>query len=285
MASGKRASMREGPLAALFRKTEEAAQDAEAAGQAADSGAREPRTTRSGPLTTARHEEPAAEPPAGAGEQPGAPAEEPPARADAPPPSTAAAQRARTHPSLHDVSPAEEEPQRRVPSPQERLRHAFSADIPENILDRAPARRAAADPIPTRPRAGTTSPPAGIVPARSAIPCCASSASAAPASTRSTAWSRPRFAGVEFVAINTDLQSLQQSTADVDAAHRPAPDARAGRRLGPRPRPPGGDGGVRPHQVDCSRARTWSSSPPAPVAAPAPARRRSSRASRARSAR
>ncbi len=148
MASGKRASMREGPLAALFRKTEEAAQDAEAAGQAADSGAREPRTTRSGPLTTARHEEPAAEPPAGAGEQPGAPAEEPPARADAPPPSTAAAQRARTHPSLHDVSPAEEEPQRRVPSPQERLRHAFSADIPENILDRAPARRAAAEPDP-----------------------------------------------------------------------------------------------------------------------------------------
>ena len=59
MASGKRASMREGPLAALFRKTEETAQDAEAAGQAAETGAREPRSSRSGPLTTARHEEPA----------------------------------------------------------------------------------------------------------------------------------------------------------------------------------------------------------------------------------
>jgi hypothetical protein len=36
MASGKRASMREGPLAALFRKTEEAAGQAEEAAQAAE---------------------------------------------------------------------------------------------------------------------------------------------------------------------------------------------------------------------------------------------------------
>src|SRR4051794_39412392 len=36
--SGKRASMREGPLAALFRRTDDAAADAEAAGRAAEEG-------------------------------------------------------------------------------------------------------------------------------------------------------------------------------------------------------------------------------------------------------
>src|SRR3954468_16019178 len=70
MASGKRASMREGPLAALFRKTD--------------------------------------------GEEP--PAGDP----VAPPPA-----------------PAPEEP--RVPTPQERLRHAFSSDLPENMMPPPPA--------------------------------------------------------------------------------------------------------------------------------------------------
>src|SRR5215208_2338341 len=39
MASGKRASMREGPLAALFRRTDEAAEEAEAAARAAEESA------------------------------------------------------------------------------------------------------------------------------------------------------------------------------------------------------------------------------------------------------
>src|SRR3954454_5702802 len=81
MAGSKRASMREGPLAALFRKTEtEGLEDG-------------------------------AEPPA-------RPAAEP--SADAP----------------------------KIPSPQERLRHAFSSDLPENLM--APPSR---DPhAPPRPR-------------------------------------------------------------------------------------------------------------------------------------
>ena len=29
-----------------------------------------------------------------------------------------------------------DEPEREIPSPQERLRHAFSADIPDNIMER-----------------------------------------------------------------------------------------------------------------------------------------------------
>ena len=87
MASGKRASMREGPLAALFRKTEEG-QDA------------------------------AAPPPAEAAEPP-----------PEPPPS---------------ASRAEERPAPRTPTPQERLRHAFSSDLPDNIM---------APPGPPAPRA------------------------------------------------------------------------------------------------------------------------------------
>ena len=79
MASGKRASMREGPLAALFRKTElEGLQD----------------------------------------EAEAAPPDPPPAAA--PPPAP--------------------EPRRdeRVPTPQERLRHAFSSDLPDNVMSPPP---------------------------------------------------------------------------------------------------------------------------------------------------
>jgi cell division protein FtsZ len=236
MASGKRASMREGPLAALFRKTEEAAQDAEAAGQAAESGAREPRASRSGPLTTARREEPAAESPPGADEPrageslpaaAGQRAETPRARADgsqagdreaaasAPPPSTAAAQRARPHPSLHDVSPPEEEPERRVPSPQERLRHAFSADIPENILERAPARRAAAaEPDPYATSRGLDEPAAWDRPRPAGHPVLRVVGVGGAGVNAVNRMVEAEVHGVEFVAINTDLQSLQQSVAD-----------------------------------------------------------------------
>src|SRR5581483_9057542 len=90
MPTGKRASMREGPLAALFRKT------------ADDSGAKEDKPQL-----------PPAEP-----EKRGAP-----------------------HPALEQSAPAPAEETHRVPSPQERLRHAFSSDIPENLLD-PPTRRA-----------------------------------------------------------------------------------------------------------------------------------------------
>jgi cell division protein FtsZ len=197
--------MREGPLAALFRKTEEAAQDAEAAGQAAESGAREPRASRSGPLTTARREEPGAES-AGAGEA------QPPAAA--PPPSTAAAQRARAHPSLHDVSPPEEEPERRVPSPQERLRHAFSADIPENILDRAPARRAAAEPDPYATSRALDEPAGWDRPRPVGHPVLRVVGVGGAGVNAVNRMVEAEVHGVEFVAINTDLQSLQQSTAD-----------------------------------------------------------------------
>ena len=113
MAGSKRASMREGPLAALFRKTET---------EGLEDGA----------------------------EAPARPAAEPSADADAP----------------------------KIPSPQERLRHAFSSDLPENLM--APPSHEPAAVESTSTRAGTAR-------ARSASRSCASSASAVRASTRSTA--------------------------------------------------------------------------------------------------
>ena len=54
--------------------------------------------------------------------------------------------------------------------------------------------------------------------------------------------------GVEFIAVNTDVQSLQQSTADL-TLHIGAELTRGlGVGLGPEHRPPGGDGGLRPHE-------------------------------------
>src|SRR4051812_27825183 len=95
MASHKRASMREGPLAALFRKTE-----TEGLGGA----------------------EPAANAPMGAHPEPSPPPNEPDAGVTREP----------------AAAPAE----RRTPSPQERLRAAFSSDIPDDLMA-SPAQRPA----------------------------------------------------------------------------------------------------------------------------------------------
>ena len=145
MASGKRASMREGPLAALFRKTEEEGL--------------EPRPDR--------------EPPA---------AEAPPS----PGPETA-------------------EPAPAVPTPQERLRHAFSSDIPDDVLapTRAPERGAgsAYEPYSTAREAPVGQPVLRVVGVGGA---------GVNAVNRMV---EAEVEGVEFLAINTDLQSLQQSAA------------------------------------------------------------------------
>ncbi|HVH16993.1 MAG TPA: hypothetical protein VNF72_01725, partial [Myxococcota bacterium] len=100
--------MREGPLAALFRKTDE-------------DDAKQP-----APAPRAE-EQPRSEPPR----------TEPPARRTEflppeAPPSPSGGDRA---PAAEHSEP-EYEPAREVPSPRERLRHAFSHDIPDNILDR-----------------------------------------------------------------------------------------------------------------------------------------------------
>ena len=167
MATGKRASMREGPLAALFRKTAE------------DTGSKAPDEKKPAPAAPERerrgHPHPALEAPA---------------------PEAASA-------------PVEEE--RHVPSPQERLRHAFSTDIPENLLE-PPARRETEPPrdVYARPErsAEMYASPASV--GRPVLRVVGVGGAGVNAVNRMV---EAEIEGVEFLAINTDLQSLQQSAA------------------------------------------------------------------------
>ena len=164
MGSGKRASMREGPLAALFRKTE-------------DDGLEEQPPVAEPAVT---HERPA-------------PAE----------------QRAQTEHRAAIERPAPVEPPEldweapAVPSPRERLRHAFSADIPENILDRGtPRQRVAVREEPVRtPQPG-----------QAVLRVVGVGGAGVNAVNRMI---EAEVEGVEFIAVNTDAQSLQSSDAHI----------------------------------------------------------------------
>jgi cell division protein FtsZ len=168
MPTGKRANMREGPLAALFRKTAE------------DAG----------------HEPDQSRPP----------------EAEQPAPSA-------PHPSLEAMpaggtapQPEPELEQPHIPSPQERLRHAFSADIPENLLDRT-SRTAA--PVPDRDvyaRPERTS-DAFEVPKSIGKPVLRVVGVGGAGVNAVNRMVEAEIEGIEFLAINTDLQSLQQSAA------------------------------------------------------------------------
>jgi cell division protein FtsZ len=182
MESGKRASMREGPLAQLFRKTEDEEQ-AEA-------------ERRQRPPAEPRRPEPDPEPrPERSFDQ----------RA------TEAARRAEERARRREQEAHTERGLSRydgTPSPEERLRSVFSADIPENILDKAPepvAERESYEPEPPAygmPSAGRVTEPtlrvvgvggAGVNAVNRMI--------------------EAEIEGVEFMAVNTDTQSLEQSAA------------------------------------------------------------------------
>src|SRR3954468_2902482 len=106
MGSDKRASMREGPLAALFRKTDE-------------QGTEEREVTDEAPAAKAPASAPAPTPEP----EPAAPAAPSELEDHVP------------HPSLgRDVPEAPAEPKVPVPSPQQRLRAAFSSELPDDIL-------------------------------------------------------------------------------------------------------------------------------------------------------
>ena len=215
MGAGKRASMREGPLAALFRKTE---QDSRAA-------ALPPEESPHGDASPDAQAHPDAHDPA----YPEAPerahadaprhAREPAAhdqpardRQPLPPPASAPQPQAPRHPRESGVPhPAlgASEVETTVPTPQERLRAAFSSELPEDILERKGsghtgpidvyARAEYSEPRPTslgQPRLRVVGVGGGGVNAVNRMV-------------------EAGIAGVEFLAVNTDLQSLQQCTADV----------------------------------------------------------------------
>jgi cell division protein FtsZ len=205
MANPKRASMREGPLAALFRKTEELEKDPSAElappDAATPAGAAEP-TVEASASPAAQGEQ--VRPSAARGEsaEPTSVTAEHPRESGVPHPSL--------HPSIKDEAP-------RIPSPQERLRHAFSSEIPESLMDRPGAQA----PVPT-----TTHAPAretfireearpfgeAMPVAQPVIRVVGVGGAGTNAVNRMV---EAEVEGVEFLAINTDLQSLQQSTADI----------------------------------------------------------------------
>ena len=171
MASGKRASMREGPLAALFRKTEEEGLE----------GKKE-----SGPATPA----------AGASE------------------GDAAHPQPQELPPRHPEPPAEqaEGKPRAARTHEQRLRDVFSSDIPENIMERAPTRPA----VDERPRYGREEPTVGLTAPQPVLKPVLRVVGVGGAGVNAVnRMIEAGVQGVEFVAINTDLQSLQQSSAHV----------------------------------------------------------------------
>jgi cell division protein FtsZ len=174
---GDRASMREGPLSALFRRTDE--------------------------------EE----------EQQAAPEQSPP-----PAPEPVSEEPARPHPSLtrQPEAPAEDEP--RIPSPQERLRHAFSSELPDNVM--APPQAPPMPEFSPEPSRATGPVYESDPYARSSTPQFGQAQPVAHPKLRVVGVGgagvnavnrmvEAQIEGVEFIAINTDLQSLQQSAADI----------------------------------------------------------------------
>jgi cell division protein FtsZ len=177
--------MREGPLAALFRKTEtDGLSDEPAAPESAQApgapiGAN-PEPLREGPFSQTARDEPASVP----GEV-----------------------------EARVVSEPEPEA-RRIPTPQERLRAAFSSDLPDDLMA-APGRPAspvAPDPYARGTSSGRDMYAPSLPPGQPVLRVVGVGGAGVNAVNRMI---EAEVAGVEFIALNTDLQSLQQSSADI----------------------------------------------------------------------
>ena len=151
-----RASMREGPLAELFRQT--------------DSGA-EPEAAATPPAQAAGSNEPSSPP------------------------------GARGRPAPASVAAARTAAPRAPARPEERLRAVFSADIPEDILE--------------RPRYGREEPRLAVEPDPVRKPVLRVVGVGGAGVNAVNRMIEAEVAGVEFIAVNTDIQSLQQSGAHV----------------------------------------------------------------------
>ena len=188
MASGKRASMREGPLADLFRRTDGQSPD-QNHGHSADEA--EP---------AAQGRRAAAKP---SSETSGRREPHPP-REESRPPSTPVA--ADAVDAVSDAPPLEGA---RVRGPRERLRTVFSPDIPENILERpepAPYERERARFGREEPKPSVGGPPV-LEPVLRVVGVGGAGVNAVERMLEA------EVEGVEFIAVNTDLQSLQGSSA------------------------------------------------------------------------
>ncbi|HEX5927696.1 MAG TPA: cell division protein FtsZ [Baekduia sp.] len=200
--------MREGPLAALFRRTDEdAPEGADTAPPAPAAPQAEAIVPPATPAAVARRREPD------------------PLR-DEGPAATAPPHPRETgypHPSLGADPEPEAADAPSAPSAQERLRNAFSSELPDDILappvaESAPAPRAAAptppaaDPYARSSASYDESPWGAKVAGSPVIRVVGVGGAGVNAVNRMV---EAEVQGVEFLAINTDLQSLQQSTADI----------------------------------------------------------------------
>ncbi len=204
-----RASMREGPLAALFSKTEEQERATEREQSPSEPEARSPES--------------------------GSPEARRPLARDRPDPAaTEAAKEERAEPVKQEQAIAKEEEQgdggASIPSPRERLRNVFSSDIPANVMEPPATAAAKAKQAPAAERPGAADvdvdvyaredrseigqrPSAGGEPViHPVIRVVGVGGAGVNAVNRMV---EAEVEGVEFLAINTDLQSLQQSTADI----------------------------------------------------------------------
>ncbi len=189
MANPKRASMREGPLAALFRKTEDeqdlAGADAAAVGADEDEAAGAAGGVRADGAPDAGRG-------AGSGASSGAD-------------RTASASSGAPHPSLGGST--------RAPAPKDRLKQAFSAEIPANVMDREAASERAARPVMDEYEREYTGETFGEgVAGQPRIRVVGVGGAGVNAVNRMV---EAEVEGVEFLAVNTDQQSLQHSTADI----------------------------------------------------------------------
>jgi cell division protein FtsZ len=200
--------MREGPLAALFRKTTE---DTEPVPPDAAPDASAPPQAKAAPPVSKDIAVPAAS--EQAPESPVSPSRE--MEAPAPPPEIVRppreiAARAESSPDSVVEEPVAREA--KLPTPQERLRHVFSADIPLNLLDRiAPEPVEPPPDVYARPsRVGDPFTTAQRTLGAPVLRVVGVGGAGVNAVNRMV---EAEVEGVEFLAINTDLQSLQVSAA------------------------------------------------------------------------
>jgi cell division protein FtsZ len=177
MTNPKRASMREGPLAALFRKTE----GEEPAEPAADAGAPKSQTPAAREQRDAPH----------------------PALSNAPSSKPAAAR--------------ERSSGAGVPTPKDRLKQAFSSEIPASLMDRdeVPASASARGARPVMDEYERDSPSSAYSDGPVGQPRIRVVGVGGAGVNAVNRMVEAEVEGVEFLAVNTDQQSLQQSTADI----------------------------------------------------------------------
>jgi cell division protein FtsZ len=203
MANPKRASMREGPLAALFRKTEGDGSEQLESAPIEDAATGAVKGSRAAATKAATTE--AGNRERDAPGRRGAPVAK--ASAETPHPRESGL----PHPALKaSTDSAPDTRKDSVPTPRERLRHAFSSEIPENVMERS-GRPVMDDYSREHPAATGVAGVAGQA-GQPVIRVVGVGGAGVNAVNRMV---EAEVEGVEFLAVNTDLQSLQQSTADV----------------------------------------------------------------------